>query len=60
MVITSVLDIFKTMKEPDVEVETKTETKEENKVDSLDGLSKEDRERLKQEMLEEMMNKKGK
>ena len=48
------------MKEPDVEVETKTETKEENKVDSLDGLSKEDRERLKQEMLEEMMNKKGK
>ena len=58
MVITSVLDIFKTMKEPDVIVET--ETKEENKVDSLDGLSKEDRERLKQEMLEEMMNKKGK
>ena len=60
LVITSVLDIFKTMKEPDVEVETETETKEENKVDSLDGLSKEDRERLKQEMLEEMMNKKGK
>ena len=58
LVITSVLDIFKAMKETEeVEVQ-KAEEQPQSGVDSLDSLSQEDKERLKREMLEEMINKK--
>lgn len=57
LVITSVLDIFKAMKDPEEEA-AKQASSGSSGVDSLDSLSKEDRERLKREMLEEMMNKK--
>lgn len=58
LVVTSVLDIFKAMKDTDEEPavaggECGTTS------GSLDGLSDADRERLKREMLEEMLNKKG-
>ena len=58
LVITSVLDIFKAMKEPEEETAKEGAEASSGGVDSLDSLSKEDRERLKREMLEEMMNKK--
>lgn len=54
LVITSVLDIFKTIKEPD-ESEVVKEVGDGN---SLEGISDKDKERLKREMLEEMMNRK--
>ena len=57
LVITSVLDIFKAMKDPEEE-NANGEKAPSGGVDSLDSLSKEDRERLKREMLEEMMNRK--
>lgn len=67
LVVTSVLDIFKAMKEPE-EGEKPVEGKENveaPKQDSggssnnaLEGLSQEDKERLKREMLEQMMSKK--
>ena len=60
LVITSVLDIFKAIKEPDEEATTaEGETKEKPTGSaSLEGLSDKDKERLKREMLEEMLNKK--
>lgn len=61
LVITSVLDIFKAIKEPEEGSETPTVPSGGNSSSnsSLDGLSDEDRERLKKEMLEQMLNKKG-
>ena len=58
LVITSVLDIFKAMKEPE---ETPAEGGQNEKPTgnaSLEGLSEKDKERLKREMLEQMLNKK--
>jgi len=63
LVVTSVLDIFKTMKddeEPETAGAGDGKPSEKKGVDSLDSLSKEDKERLKREMLDEIMNKKGK
>ena len=60
LVITSVLDIFKAIKEP-AEGETPKEevdAKPKQGDASLEGLSDKDRERLKQQLLEEMINKK--
>ena len=57
LVVTSVLDIFSAMKDDDSEDNGDDNNK--NTPSSLDELSKEDRERLKKEMLEEMLNKKG-
>ena len=55
LAISSVIDILKTLKEhEDGEEEAKTSSSP--KVDSLNSLSDEDRERLKKEMLEEMLN----
>ena len=60
LVVTSVLDIFKAMKDPEEETAGagggSSSTSEGS---SLDGLSEADKERLKREMLEEMLNKKG-
>ena len=56
LVITSVMDIFKTIKDPEEEVAEGEAKKKEGS--SLDELSQKDRDRLKQEMLEEMMKKK--
>ncbi len=55
LVITSVLDIFKAIKDPDEDNENKSTSGD----GSLDGLSDKDKERLKKEMLEEMLNRKG-
>lgn len=58
LVITSVLDIFSAMKDDDEDNNNGGDGG--NAPSSLDELSKEDRERLKKEMLEEMLNgKKG-
>ena len=60
LVITSVLDIFKAIKEPEEgEGNGPTNTNGTSSGSSLDGLSDADRERLKKEMLEQMLNKKG-
>ena len=60
LVITSVLDIFKAMKETEEGEAVPTETVDAQPKDaSLEGLSEKDKERLKREMLEEMMRKKG-
>lgn len=64
LVTTSVLDIFKAYKEDDAVTENASESEgetpsSENKLSSLDELSDEDRKRLKEEMLKEMLNKKG-
>ena len=60
LVITSVLDIFKALKETDDESGTPaTSASSTSNSSSLDGLSDADRERLKKEMLEQMLNKKG-
>lgn len=57
LVITSVLDIFKAIKEPDDEAPAVSSGSSSG---SLEGLSEKDKERLKKEMLEEMLNgKKG-
>ena len=55
LAITSVIDILKTLKENDVDSPANNSGNS-TKVESLDGLSAEDRERLKKEMLEEMIN----
>ncbi len=66
LVITSVLDIFKAIKEPDEENSSTSDNNSNggnssgSSGGSLDGLSEADKERLKREMLEEMMNRKGK
>ena len=59
LVITSVLDIFKAIKEPDEEEDKPTNTSGSGTGSALDGLSDADRERLKKDMLEQMLNKKG-
>ena len=65
LVVTSVLDIFKAMKEPDEE-ETSggsgdKPTSSSTGTSRLDSLSEKEREKLKKQMLEEMLNgKKGK
>lgn len=61
LVITSVLDIFKAIKEPEEEgANPPSGGKPASSGNgSLEGLSDEDRERLKKEMLEQMLNKKG-
>ena len=56
LVITSVLDIFKAIKEPE---EGETKTSDGSKTSSIEGLSEADKERLKKEMLDQMLNKKG-
>ena len=55
LAISSVVDILKTLKEHE-EGEEETSKSNTPKVDSLSNLSDEDRERLKKEMLEEMLN----
>ena len=57
LVITSVLDIFSAMKDDDESDEGGDDNK--NTPSSLDELSDKDRERLKKELLEQMLNKKG-
>lgn len=61
LVITSVLDIFKAMKETEEGENVPTETVDAQPKDSsLEGISDADKERLKREILEEMIkNKKG-
>lgn len=61
LVITSVIDIFKAIKEPDEEGGDNNNPPSggNNGVGALSELSEEDRRRLKQEMLDEMMKKKG-
>ena len=59
LVITSVLDIFKAIKEPEEETGTLNTPSGSGSGSSLDGLSDADKERLKKEMLEQMLNKKG-
>lgn len=54
LVITSVLEIVKALNEKDEEESVAIN----NELSSLDSLSKEDQERLKRELLEEMMNNK--
>ena len=54
LVITSVLDIFKVMKEPEEATATSG-----GGTSSIEGLSEADKERLKKEMLDQMLNKKG-
>ena len=56
LVITSVLDIFSTLKEKDDDDGSDDGG---NSPSSLDELSSKERERLKKELLEEMLNKKG-
>lgn len=59
LVITSVLDIFKAMKDPEEVKEGEGNVApSDNTPSSLDSLSAEDRERLKREMLDEIMNNK--
>ena len=60
LVITSVLDIFKAIKEPEEGEAPKEEVDAKPKQGdaSLEGLSDKDKERLKQQLLEEMINKK--
>ena len=58
LVITSVLDIFRAMKDPEEEAAGAEGEKKKDNASSLDGLSEKDRARLKQQMLDEMMNKK--
>ena len=55
LAITSIVDILKTLKEAEEEPKDSGNV---NKSTTLEGISKKDKERLKQEMLEEMMNKK--
>ena len=57
LVITSVLDIFSAMKDDDENGEGGDDNK--NTPSSLDELSDKDRERLKKELLEQMLSKKG-
>lgn len=60
LVITSVLDIFKALKEPEEgDGNPPSDSNGGSSNSSLDGLSDADRERLKKDMLEQMLNKKG-
>lgn len=59
LVVTSVMDIFKAIKEPDEEQPSSGSGGSNGSGSPLDGLSAEDRERLKKEMLDELLNKKG-
>ena len=62
LVITSVLDIFKAIKDPEDDDKGNSSSSSNGSSSnnsSLDGLSDADRERLKKEMLEQMLNKKG-
>ena len=62
LVITSVIDIFRAIKDPEEEGATSggaSSNSSSNGDSPLAGLSDEDRERLKKEMLDELMNKKG-
>ena len=54
LVVVSVLDIFKAMKEPE-----EAPVEGPKKIESLEGLSDADLKRLKEEMLQEMLNKKS-
>ena len=60
LAVTSIIDILKALKDNDGETATSSETTSSDtpKLSSLDNLSKEERERLKKEMLEEMINSK--
>jgi hypothetical protein len=55
LIITSSIDIVKALKEKE---ETETSGTSNNAPSSLDNIKGADRERLKKELLEEMMNKK--
>ena len=62
LVITSVLDIFKALKEPEEENASSSgggSGSPSSGGSALDGLSDADRERLKKDMLDQMLNKKG-
>ena len=59
LAITSVIDILKALKDTDDEGET-TGSSDKPKLSSLNNLSTKDRERLKKEMLEEMLKSKSK
>ena len=60
LVVTSVIDIFRALKESE-EAEAGGSSGDDSSStnSSLDGLSKEDRQRLKQDLLDQMLNKKG-
>ena len=58
LVITSVLDIFKAYKDPDEEAVTEGGPSKEGSANGNKELSEEDKKRLKEELLKEMMNKK--
>ena len=57
LVITSVFDILKALKEPE---EAQAGSGDKPKIDSLEGISEKDRERLKKELLEQMLSGKDK
>lgn len=60
LVFTSVIDIFKAIKEPDEEEGSSGDGSSNSGSGSpLDGLSEEDKERLKKQMLDDLLNKKG-
>lgn len=59
LVITSVFDILRALKEPE-EANASSGGNDKPKVDSLEGLSAKDKERLKKELLEEMLKGKDK
>lgn len=58
LVVTSVLDIFKTMKEPDDEEKIVLKGDSDKADDRLSSISDKDRERLKRELLEQMIKEK--
>lgn len=61
MIISSIIDVYRAVKEEENEELTGVNPDDVNKInDPLNGLSKKERERLKQEMLDEMMKGKGK
>ncbi len=66
LAIVSVLDIFKAMKDPEIEgptpgvIDSKGENGETDQSNALASLSEEDKERLKKELLEKMLEEKGK
>lgn len=55
LIITSTLDIFRALKEPDEEAAGGPDNKNKNGPSSLEGLSEKDKERLKKELLDQMM-----
>lgn len=60
IIITSVVDIIKIKKTPEEEVGSKTKSEKVDSSDPLEGLSEEEKEKLKQEMIQEMLNEKNK